>query len=207
MEEQNFKGPANDLGAHLRELDRMLSTLDGIEARASKVQITPGEVIYRDAHDAYHHITTGAVLSAYGVSAHYARRLDGFLALDILQALEDESLFDKWKESFTQKRTVGEALLCFLDRAAGFLEAKGRHAEWRRRFDAYMRKTEGFFAVLSDEKQAGMLRKPATRKQASMVRYTCECLRLDFPALENCWVAFEWLRDIGANPRYREVQP
>jgi hypothetical protein len=207
MEQQNFKGPADDLGAHLRELDRMLVTLDGIEARVSKVQITPGEVVYRDAHDAYHHITAGAVLSAYGISAHYARRLDGLLALDILKALSDDSLFGEWKDAFVKKKSVGEALLCFLDRAAGFLEAKGRHAEWRRRFDAYMRKTESFFAALDDEKRAAMLRKPATKKQASMVRYTCECLQLDFPALGNRWAAFEWLRDVGANPRYREVQP
>ena len=207
MEEPNFNEPAGDLGAHLRELHRMLVTLDGIEARASEVKIAPGEVVYRDAHDAYHHITVGAVLSAHCLSAHYARRLDGFLALDILEALENETLFNEWKESFARKRTVGEALLCFLDRAAGFLEAKGRHAEWQRQYDAYMRKTESFFAALDDEKRAAMLRKPATRKQASMVRYTCECLLLDFPALENRWVAFEWLRDVGANPRYREVQP
>lgn len=207
MNNPDLANPTNDLGSHIRDLDRMLSTLAGIEARASKVRIAPGEVVYRDAHDAYHYITTGAVLSAYGVSAHYARRLDGFLALDILKALNDESLFNEWKDSFTRKRTVGEALLCFLDRAAGFLEAKGRHAEWRRRFDAYMRKTEGFLAALDDEKRAAMLRKPATPKQISMVRYTCECLRLDFPALENRWIAFEWLRDIGANPSYREVHP
>lgn len=206
MEQSDFnKSPAN-LDEHLRELDRMLVALDAIETRASKVQLAPGDAVYRDPHDAYHHIAVGAVLSAHQLSAHYARRLDGFLALTIPEALEDTSLFDDWKHAFSKDTTIGEALRVFLDKAAGRLEAKGRYAEWRRRYDDYMGKTDAFLATLDDKKRVAMLRKPATRKQVSLVRYTCECLRLDFPPLENRAAAFGWLRDVGANPRYREVQ-
>jgi len=207
MKDQTFTGHATDLEEQVRQLGRMLSELEALETRASRVHLTPGEVVYRDPHDAFHHITSGAVLSAHGLSAHYARRLDGFLSLSIGKALEDKSLAKPWTAAFTHDTTIGEALRMFFDAAAGQLEASGRHAEWRRRYEAYMAKTDAFFAAADGEMRAAMERKPASRKQASLVRYTCECLRLDYPELPNRWAAFEWLRAIGANPRYREVRP
>lgn len=183
----------------------MLADLRSIEGMVSGERIMPAEVAFRDPRDVYHQISIGAVFTSRNFSADDARRLDGFLALTPLQVLESDRMLDYWREGFERGRTIGDALSIFLDRAASFLEDRGRYEEWRRRYDAYLEKTGAFLNSCSDSALEAMLRRPPSRKQLWLVRYTCECLRLDVPELRNRRDAFLWLRDVGANPRYREA--
>jgi len=156
--------------------------------------------------DTYHHITLGAVLAAYDLSAHDARRLDGFLAMKPRDVLDDDAVLGHWKSGFSRGKTVGEALLIFLDCAAGLLEDHGRYAEWRRKYDDYIARTKVFLKSLDEEMLAAMLRKPPSQKQLWLVRYTVEALGVDFPELPDRRAAFLWLRDVGANPRFRRAR-
>jgi hypothetical protein len=101
---------------------------------------------------------------------------------------------------------MGEALMIFLHRAAAMLEDRGRYAEWRRRYDAYVGRTQAFLKTLDEGTLAAMLRKPPSQKQLWLVRYTVECLDIEFPELPDRRAAFLWLRDVAANPRYRRMK-
>jgi len=204
--EQNIAAPdPQNIEDHVDQLGRTLAKLEDIERRLAEPRMTPGEVVFRDPRDTYHQITLGAVLTAHGMSAHDARRLDGLLSLQLgeLERLADDLAdFDSLVEP---GHTVGQALVRFLSMAAGQLEAGGRYAEWRRAFDRYQDRTRAYLEAPTDEKLEELRRRPISRKQTELVRYTCACLGLEFPALKNRGEAFEWLHEIGANPRYRAV--
>ena len=205
MEQNRLINPDSSLAEHMRELSRMAAELRALEGRGMGEQIIPGEVAYRDARDTYHHITLGAVLAAHGLAADDARRLDGLLSLAPDALLGDETMLDCLRIGMRRGRSVGEALSIFLDRAAPYLEDRGRHAEWHRRYLSYIKRTESFFAAYDDAARAAMLRRPPSRKQLWLVRYTCETLQLAFPELPDRHAAFEWLSRVGANPRYRRI--
>ncbi len=138
MEHKTSSPVGIDLGQQLTYLQDVLAQLDTAQDRLNGL-VDPGEAVFRDPMDVHHHITLGAVLSAHDLSAHYARRLDGLLAMriDRLDALE--SLRDEFDAALSGDETIGEVLVRFLDMAAGVLEAEGRYAEWRRAFDRYAR--------------------------------------------------------------------
>lgn len=206
MEQTQLIDADFSFAGQIRELGRMAAELRAIESSATGGQIIPGETVFRDARDTYHHITIGAVLAAHGLAADDARRLDGFLSLPPRQVLEDDTILAEWQEGMRRGRTMGEALSIFLDRAAPYLTDCGRYAEWRRRYDAYMERSKSFLSACDDAALAMMLRRPPSRRQLWLVRYTCECLQLPFPELPNRRAAFLWLRDAGANPRYRRAR-
>jgi hypothetical protein len=166
----------------------------------------PGETVFRDPRNTYHHITLGAVLAAYAMDAHHARRLDGLLSMDIEQA---QNLLGKVASLFPSEDknkdvTVGEFVSRLLDHAPAALDDLGRFAEWRRAFEKYMERTEPFLSGMTGgdlEKLAG---RPVSRAQSNLVRTTCAHHRIEYPALANRLAAFEWLRDVGANLRFRE---
>jgi len=187
-------------------LKRMSAELTAFERGVGAEQLVPAEVVFRDPLDTYHHINLGAVLAAYGLSANDARRLDGFLAMRPLDVLDDDGILGHWKSGLVRGKTVGEALLIFLDCVAGLLEDHGRYAEWRRKYDDYIARTKVFLKSLDEEMLVAMLRKPPSRKQLWLVRYTVECLGVEFPELSDRRAAFIWLRDVGANPRYRRAR-
>lgn len=194
------------LAEMVRELSRVSAELKAIEKGTAIQQIVPGEVTYRDPQDVYHQITIGAVLTAYGFSAHDARALDGFLAMRPKDVLDDDVILDHWKTGVIAGKTMGEALLIFLHRAAAMLEDRGRYAEWRRKYDAYVDRTQAFLKNLDEGMLAAMLRRPPSAKQLWLVRYTVEVLDVEFPELPDRRAAFLWLHDVAANPRYRRVK-
>lgn len=102
--------------------------------------------------------------------------------------------------------TIGRALARILAHMAPQLEDDGRYAEWRRARDKYVSNAESFLASLDDDKRQAMKRRPPSHKQLALARYTCACLQVGLPELPDRWAAFEWLRDTGANPRYRELR-
>ena len=104
----------------------------------------------------------------------------------------------------TSQITPGET--AFLHGAPPMLEDLGRYAEWRRAFERYMKPTERFLSQMTARDLEELAERPPTKAQINLIRTTCTYHRIDFPALSNRKVAFEWLRDIGANPRYRERQ-
>lgn len=195
------------LGAHIDELGRMLADLKSVEVGLSAPQIIPGEAVYRDQRDVAHQITLGAVLTAHGLSAHDARSLDGFLAMSPTELVGDTAIALHWQEACARCNTLGEALAIFLSKAGPRLEDLGRYAEWRRRYGNYMVRSERFLGALDKDKLEAMAARPASPKQRWLVRYTCECLGLPFPELADRRAAFLWLRNAGANPRYKQVQP
>lgn len=203
MEQKVYGTTAADIEGHVEQLGRTLAKLEDIERRLVQPQMTPGEIAFRDPQDTYHQISLGAVLAAHGMSAHDGRRLDGLLSLPLgeLERLsEDLADFDSLVEP---GHTVGQALVRFLSMAAGHLDAQGRYAEWRRAFDRYHERTQSYFENLTEEKLEDLRRRPVSRKQTELVRYTCACRGLEFPVLKNRGDAFDWLRKVGANPRYR----
>tara|TARA_R110002020_G_scaffold212556_3_gene419188 strand:- start:100 stop:723 length:624 start_codon:yes stop_codon:yes gene_type:complete len=197
-----FSGPM-DLNEQVQVLERACLNLEAMESRLNPSVIEPGERVFRDAKDTFDHITLGAVLSAHNMSAHQAVRIDGLLSMtaegmnDFVDALT--ILDGQGKET----DTIGELLIRFLDLAASQLEAQGRYATWRRAFDKYLAVTKSRLDTMTAEQLEKLRKKPVSKKQVDLVRYTCACHRLEFPKLENRGTAFEWLRDIGANPRYR----
>jgi hypothetical protein len=114
----------------------------------------------------------------------------------------------RWLHNVTDAddMTIGEALRGYLSMHTSHLEAEGRYAEWQRAQRRYVADAASFLENLDEETRAAMKRRPVSRKQLSLIRYTCECFSIEFPALSDRWAAFEWLRDIGANPRCREVR-
>ena len=207
MERMKPESEKTDLGVYIDELGRMLANLRSLEVGLSAPKIIPGEAVYRDQLDAFHQITVGAVGNAHGVSAHDARRLDGFLAMSPAELVGDHATALLWKEACARCDTIGEALAIFLSKAGPRLEDLGRYAEWRRRYDNYMVRSERFLGTLDKDKLEAMAARPASPKQRWLVRYTCECLGLPFPELADRRAAFLWLRSAGANPRYKQVRP
>jgi len=207
MERMKPESGKTYLGAYIDELGRMLADLKSVEVGLSAPQIIPGEAVYRDPLDAFQQITLGAVLAARELSAHDARSLDGFLAMSPAELVGDHATALLWKEACARCDTIGEALAIFLSKAGPRLEDLGRYAEWRRRYDNYMVRSERFLGTLDKDKLEAMAARPASLKQRWLVRYTCECLGLPFPELADRRAAFLWLRSAGANPRYKQVQP
>lgn len=203
---QNMVGDLG-LGDYIRELGQMLADVRALEAGARVPQLIPAEAVYRDPKDAYHQITIGAVLAAYHLSAHDARRLDGLLSLSPKELASDRSFGHDWRQALARSATLGEALVAFLNKAGPKLEDLGRYAEWRRRYDNYMDRSERFLSALDKDKLKALVYRPASRKQVWLVRYTCEAFGLPFPELPNRKAAYVWLRHAGANPRYKQVQP
>lgn len=206
METSRSTASEMPLAEMVRELSRVSAELKAIEKGAALEKIVPGEVAYRDPLDVYQQVTIGAVLTAYEFSAHDARALDGFLSMRPKDVLDDDVILDHWKAGVIAGKTMGEALMIFLNRAAAMLEDRGRYAEWRRRYDAYVDRTQAFLKTLDEGTLAAMLRKPPSRKQLWLVRYTVECLDVEFPELPDRRAAFLWLHDVAANPRYRRVK-
>lgn len=207
MEQEKFKNIGGDLEQLARQLDRALSHLDNTERRLDTSQITPGETAFRDPQKVYHQITLGAVLENHQLSAHHARPLDGLLSMKFEQLVELVRYVagqNDNEEDDSDEETVGEALLQLLHGAPPTLEDLGRYAEWRRAFDRYMKPTERYLSQMTAGDLEELAERPPTKAQINLIRTTCAYHRIDFPALFNRKVAFEWLRDIGANPRYRE---
>ena len=208
MEYDRTLGFGADLEHLASQLGRALAQLDQAELRMSRPQMTPGETVFRDPYNTYHHITIGAVLASYDVDAHHARRLDGLLAMnadqfrEMIDRLPDGG--EDEDEDEEDNPTVGQMLLQLMTEADGPLENFGRYAEWRRAFDRYMTPTARFLSGMTAEDLAKLEGRPPTRAQLNLVRTTCEYHRLAFPELPNRAAAFRWLRDAGANARYRE---
>ncbi len=207
---QEFRTPVGTDLEHLAsQLDRALTTLADTEQRFADRQIVPGEVAFRDPAGSYHQITIGAVLTAWEFSAHDARALDGLLSMNIdeviklIQQMVDEDPDGELRAG--EDETVGAALTAILTRHSSTLESRGRYVEWRRSFDRYQETTERFLSGLGEVDLAKMSLRPPSRKQLSLIRTTCANLRLEFPVLADRADAFRWLRDVGANTRYREL--
>ncbi len=208
--EHDFKPSAGIGLEHLAsQLDRAMASLARTEQRLAAPQITPGETVFRDPKDAYHQITLGAVLVQYGLSAQHARALDGLLSMtfDQMKAVAAEATELVGMYSDDDDETMGSGLLELLDLMLTRLEQFGRHAEWRRGFERYMERTRPYLDGLTDEDLQQLATRPPSRTQMHLIRVTCAYHGLAFPAVPNRRAAFEWLRDIGANAKYREIQP
>jgi len=186
-----------------------MATLARTEQRLTAPQITPGEAVFRDPKDAYHQITLGAVLVQYELSAQHARALDGLLSLsfDQMRAVVAEATKIVGQDSDDGDETLGSGLLELLELMPNRLEQFGRHAEWLRGFDRYIERTRPYLDGLTDEDLDRLAMRPPSKKQMHLIRMTCAYHRIAFPAVPNRRAAFEWLRDIGANAKYREVRP
>ena len=102
--------------------------------------------------------------------------------------------------------TMGSALLRFLELMPGKLDQFGRHAEWRRGLDQYMARTQPYLEGLTEKDFERLATLPPSKKQMHLIRTTCAYHRIAFPSMPSRRAAFEWLRDIGANAKYREVR-
>lgn len=208
MKQEFLETVGTDLERLASQLDRALTTLSDAEQRFTDRQIVPGEVAFRDPAGSYHQITIGAVLTAREFSAHDARALDGLLSMNIdevvllIQQMVDED--PDGESRVGEDETIGAALTAILSRHSSTLESRGRYVEWRRSFDCYQDTTERFLSGLGEVDLEKMSLRPPSRKQLSLIRTTCAYLRLEFPVLTNRADAFRWLRDVGANTRYRE---
>lgn len=209
--EHDFNHSSGQDFEHLAsQLDRAMATLARAEQRLASPRITPGETVFRDPKDAYHQITLGAVLVQYGLSAHHARSLDGLLSMSLEQlkaVLEHASRIVGDEDDDDDNEIMGSTLLELLELMPTRLEQFGRYAEWRRGFERYMARTRPYLDGLTDEDFQQLAGRPPSKKQMHLIRVTCAYLGMAFPAVPNRWAAFEWLRDIGANPKYREVRP
>ena len=206
--EHDFKPNAGiDLEHLASQLDRAMASLARTEQRLAAPQITPGETVFRDPKDAYHQITLGAVLIQYGLNAQHARALDGLLSMtfDQMKAVAAEATQIVGEDS--DDETMGSGLLELLELMPTRLEQFGRHAEWRRGFERYMERARPYLDGLTDEDFQQLATRPPSRTQLHLIRVTCAYHGLAFPAVPNRRAAFEWLRDIGANAKYREVRP
>ncbi len=208
--EHDFKPSAGkDLEHIASQLDRAMASLARTEQRLAAPQITPGEAVFRDPKDAYHQITLGAVLVQYGLSAQHARALDGLLSMtfDQMKAVAAEATQIVGDDSDDDDETMGSGLLELLELMPNRLEQFGRYAEWRRGLERYMERTRPYLDGLTDEDLDQLTSRPPSNKQLHLIRVTCAYHGLAFPAVPDRRAAFEWLRDIGANAKYREVRP
>lgn len=206
MEQTEKIAGGTDLEHHAEQLTRTLDLLGSLENRINGSQIIPGETAFRDPRDTYHQITVGAVLVSRGINAHHARQLDGLLEMKLDGLFEYLQLMSELdKDAEDQDETLGAALLKLLDLDPGKLEKLGRYAEWRRAFERYMVPTENFLTRMTPEDFKKLGERPPSRKQLSLIRTTCQYHRIDFPEIANRLAAYCWLRDIGANPLYREA--
>lgn len=198
-----------DLEHLASQLDRAMASLARTEQRLAAPQVTPGETVFRDPKDAYHQMTLGAVLIQYGLNAQHARALDGLLSMtfDQMKAVAAEATQIVGEDSDDDDETMGSGLLELLELMPTRLEQFGRHAEWRRGFERYMERTRPYLDGLTDEDLQQLATRPPSRTQLHLIRVTCAYHGLTFPAVPNRRAAFEWLRDIGANAKYREVRP
>lgn len=204
--EQKFTSASGDEIERLAsKLDRTLNLLSSTEARLAGPLITPGETSFRDPRDVHHQITLGAVLCAYGLSAHHARALDGLLSMsfDQIRAVMAEAIQIKGESSDDEDENAGAGLLEFLELIPSRLEEFGRYAEWRRGFDRYMEATKPYLDGLTEDDHQRIAARPPSKKQMHLIRMTCAYHRIAFPAVPNRLAAFEWLRDFGANGKYR----
>lgn len=205
MEQKLTPASGNDLEQLASQLDRTLTLLSNTEARLAGPLITPGETRFRDPQDVYHQITLGAVLCAHRLNSHHARAVDGLLSMTFEQlkaVLEEASRLASDEDD--DDEPMGSMLLRVLELVPGRLDEFGRFAEWRRAFDAYMRRTTPFLQGMTAEELVKLETRPPSKKQMHLIRVTCTYHRIPFPAVPNRRAAFEWLRDIGANARYRE---
>jgi hypothetical protein len=211
MEHNLDTGSGQDLEQLASQLDRAMALLARTEERLAAPAITPGETSFRDPRDAYHQITIGAVLAQYKLSAHHARALDGLLSMSFDQLMEVwdevEEIIGEHEDGDDDEETLGSSLLELLELIPGRLEQFGRYAEWRRAFDRYQERTKPYLEGLSDDDLRRLADCPPSAKQMHLIRSTCAYHRIAFPAVPHRRAAFEWLRDIGANAKYREVRP
>jgi len=208
--EHNFNPSTGlDLEHLALQLDRAMASLAKSEQRLAGPQITPGETVFRDPKDAYHQITLGAVLIQYGLSAQHARALDGLLSMsfDEIKSVVAEAAQIVGEGTDDDNDTMGSGLLELLELMPNRLEQFGRYAEWRRGYERYMERTSPYLNGLTDEDMDGLATRPPTKKQMHQIRVTCAYLRIAFPAVPDRRAAFQWLRDIGANAKYREARP
>ena len=208
MEQKLTPASGNDLEQLASQLDRTLSLLANTEARLAGPMITPGETRFRDPLDVHHQITLGAVLCAYKLNAHHARAIDGLLSMTLeqLKAILEEASSIEGDDDGDEDETMGAVLLKLVELVPGRLDEFGRYAEWRRGFDAYMNRTRPYLEGMAAEDLAKLETRPPTQNQMRQIRVTCAYHRIPFPAVPNRRTAFEWLRDFGANTRYRELQ-
>ncbi len=208
MEQKLTSASGNDLEHLASQLDRTLVLLSNTEARLAGPMITPGETRFRDPQDVHHQITLGAVLFAYGLNAHHARAIDGLLSMtgEQLKAILEEASSIEGDDDDDEDETMGAVLLKLVEVVPGRLDEFGRYAEWRRGFDAYTNRTKPYLEGMAAEDLAKLEARPASKKQMHLIRITCAYHRIPFPAVPNRRTAFEWLRDIGANTRYRELR-
>ena len=208
MEQKLTPASGNDLEQLASQLDRTLTLLSNTEARLAGPLITPGETRFRDPQDVHHQITLGAVLCAYGLNAHHARAIDGLLSMtaEQLDAVLEEASGIEGDEHDDEDETMGAVLLRLVELMPGRLDEFGRYAEWRRGFDAYLKRTTPYLEGMTAEDLAKLETRPPTKNQMRQIRITCAYHRIPFPTVPNRRAAFEWLRDVGANTRYRELQ-
>ncbi|WJY19867.1 hypothetical protein QQS45_06540 [Alteriqipengyuania flavescens] len=209
MEQKFTHASGNDLEQLASQLDRTLTLLANTEARLAGPIITPGETRFRDPHDVHHQITLGAVLCAYKLNAHHARAIDGLLSMTVEQMkaiLEEASSIEgDDDDDEDEDETMGTVLLKLVELVPGRLDEFGRYAEWRRGFDAYMDRTRPYLEDMTAEDLEKLETRPPSQNQMRQIRVTCAYHRIPFPAVPNRRTAFEWLRDFGANTRYREL--
>lgn len=200
----------HELGAHLKKVETLLGQLGEAQTRLDATRIDPTEAVFRDPKDVYHQIMVGAVFTAHGFSAHHARALDALLSMTwdearaFAEALQDDGHGSK--EDDADDATMGATLMELVSVDPDRLDAIGKIAEWRRRYDRYSKRTATALGEITEDVLERMAMRPVSKAQLALVRYTCACFCLAFPELANRREGFEWLRDVGANPRYRRVR-
>jgi|GEM_PF-1630039 len=210
MEHNIEHSSGKDLEQLAAQLVRTMDLLDKSDQRLATLKMAPGETKFRDPVDTYHQITIGAVLARYGLNAHHARLLDGLLSMNLRQLQEfmaEASVVAPSDDGDDDEGSMGSALLELLELMPGRLDEIGRYAEWHRAFDSYMEKTQPFLESMTADDLERLAARPASKKQMHLIRTTCAYHRIAFPTVPNRRAAFEWLRDIGANEKYREVRP
>lgn len=207
MEHEVKIGSGQDLEHLASQLDRAMATLARSEERLAVSRINPGETVFRDPKDVYHQITLGAVLIQYGLSAHHARALDGLLSMTAEQTIDFMGEVTRLVDPDDESGTVGSTVRDLLELMPGRLDQLGRYAEWRRALDRYLERTKPYLDDLSDEDLQRLALRAPSKKQLHLIRVTCAYHGLAFPAVADRRAAFEWLRDMGANAKYREARP
>jgi len=202
-----FTTPSSEIALIAAQLDeiRKLNAEIG-ELRSKPLWPVRGDLLPtpRAAKNIHHDIQCGSIVTGWGCTAEDSWALDGAFSCSISDFL---ARFEA-AARFCEGKKASSVIVRMLADDPDGLRQRGRYAAWRRRYVKYWAGHNAWLAVNPEMRMSGKWRKQRmTAGQSELVRVTAAALELDIPVGLNRGAAHDWIDEMGANLRYRIVQP
>jgi len=197
---------SEDVVAELQEVEEIQKQIERLQQQIATDKLVRSDLmpVPRSGKNLSIEIPLGSVLAALDLTAKDSWRLDGLLCCSI----EDfHARFEKAAQ-FCEGEKAGRVLVRMLSDDPDVLEQRGHYAAWRRRYIKYVESHKTWIFANPEMREDGKWRaRPMTSGQSELVRITASALQIALPGRLKRGEAHDWLAQMGANIRYRMVQP